>query len=82
MPPRLSGLAAAALLTGMFLVMLGSSWQDALTMDEPLHITAGYTYLRFRDARLNPQHPPSSSCSRPSRSCHCRSPSPSRTPPG
>jgi Dolichyl-phosphate-mannose-protein mannosyltransferase len=58
MPPRLSGLAAVALLMGMFLVMLGSSWDDALTMDEPLHITAGYTYLRFRDARLNPEHPP------------------------
>jgi Dolichyl-phosphate-mannose-protein mannosyltransferase len=58
MPPRLSGLAAVGLLTGMFLVMLGSSGKDALTMDEPLHITAGYTYLRFRDARLNPEHPP------------------------
>jgi 4-amino-4-deoxy-L-arabinose transferase-like glycosyltransferase len=56
--PKLSGLAAASLLGTMSLVMLGSAWEDALTMDEPIHLTAGYTYLRFRDARLNPEHPP------------------------
>jgi hypothetical protein len=42
----------------MSLVMLGSVREDALTTDEPIHLTAGYTYLRFRDARLNPEHPP------------------------
>jgi 4-amino-4-deoxy-L-arabinose transferase-like glycosyltransferase len=55
---RWSGLAAAGLLGAMFLVMLGSAREDALTMDEPLHLTAGYAYLRFQDARLNPEHPP------------------------
>jgi 4-amino-4-deoxy-L-arabinose transferase-like glycosyltransferase len=39
-------------------MMLGSSREDALTFDEPAHITAGYSYLRFQDARLNPEHPP------------------------
>lgn len=55
---RWSRLAAAGLLGAMFLVMLGSAREDALTMDEPIHLTAGYAYLRFQDARLNPEHPP------------------------
>jgi 4-amino-4-deoxy-L-arabinose transferase-like glycosyltransferase len=55
---RLVGLAATALLVAMLLMLLGSAQEDALTMDEPTHITAGYTYLRFRNARLNPEHPP------------------------
>jgi hypothetical protein len=42
----------------MFLLLLGSTWEDSLTVDEHPHITAGYTYLRLRDARLNPEHPP------------------------
>ena len=28
------------------------------TYDEPLHLTAGYTYLARGDYRVNPQHPP------------------------
>jgi 4-amino-4-deoxy-L-arabinose transferase-like glycosyltransferase len=51
-------LAVFSLLTAMLLLMLGSSREDALTYDEPAHITAGYSYLRFQDARLNPEHPP------------------------
>jgi hypothetical protein len=54
----LSGLAAGVLLGTMLLVMRYSVQDDALTMDEPIHITAGYTALRFRTARLNPEHPP------------------------
>jgi hypothetical protein len=27
-------------------------------MDDGVHTTAGYTALRFRNARLNPEHPP------------------------
>jgi hypothetical protein len=42
----------------MLLLMLGSSREDALTYDEPAHIAAGYSYLRFQDARLHPEHPP------------------------
>ena len=28
------------------------------TFDEPHHLAAGYTYLRYGDYRLNPEHPP------------------------
>jgi 4-amino-4-deoxy-L-arabinose transferase-like glycosyltransferase len=51
-------LAAGFLLAAMLFLMLRSVQEDALTMDEPTHITAGYTALRWRNARLNPEHPP------------------------
>jgi 4-amino-4-deoxy-L-arabinose transferase-like glycosyltransferase len=50
--------AATSLLATMFLLMIGSAWEDSLTFDEPAHITAGYAYVKFRDARLNYEHPP------------------------
>src|SRR5437588_2417074 len=28
------------------------------TTDEPVHLTAGYSYWQTRDFRLNPEHPP------------------------
>lgn len=31
---------------------------DSFTIDEPYHITAGATYLRWHDYRINPEHPP------------------------
>jgi len=31
---------------------------DSLTYDEDAHIPAGYSYLKERDMRLNPEHPP------------------------
>jgi hypothetical protein len=61
LPRRLSGLGipfVCLLLMTMLLLLLGSVQEDALTSDEPAHITAGYASLRFRDARLNPEHPP------------------------
>jgi hypothetical protein len=36
--PQLSGLVACCLLGAMGLIMLGSAWEDALTMDEPIHL--------------------------------------------
>jgi hypothetical protein len=57
-PRQLLWLAAAVLLGGMVLLLLGSVREDSLTADEPAHITAGYAYLRFRDGRFNPEHPP------------------------
>ena len=48
----------AALLAVMFALMLGSSLGDSLTTDEDAHIPAGYSYVRFLDYRLNPEHPP------------------------
>src|SRR6266545_4002328 len=56
--PLLVWLVATSLLTVMLLLMLGSSWEDSLTFDEPAHIAAGYAYLKFGDARLNYEHPP------------------------
>jgi 4-amino-4-deoxy-L-arabinose transferase-like glycosyltransferase len=52
------GPAIVVLLVAMFLLMRGSSREDALTMDEPFHITAGYAALRLQTARLNPAPPP------------------------
>ena len=48
----------AALLAVMFALMLGSSLGDSLTTDEDAHIPAGYSYVRYLDFRLNPEHPP------------------------
>jgi tetratricopeptide (TPR) repeat protein len=31
---------------------------DGFTMDEPYHITAGVSYVRYADFRINPEHPP------------------------
>lgn len=49
---------AAGLLVFMFLVMVGSTWNDSATFDEVAHIDAGYSYLKYQDGRLNPEHPP------------------------
>ena len=50
--------AATFLLAVMLLLMLASTQGDSLTFDEPAHIAAGYAYVRYRDARLNHEHPP------------------------
>lgn len=39
-------------------LMLFSSSQESAIMDELAHIPAGYSYVRFFDYRLNPEHPP------------------------
>src|SRR5204863_4928174 len=31
---------------------------DGFTIDEAYHITAGVSYVKLRDFRLNPEHPP------------------------
>ncbi len=41
-----------------FLLMLGPAKQDSAIMDELAHIPAGYSYIKFFDYRLNPEHPP------------------------
>ncbi|MBI3573327.1 MAG: glycosyltransferase family 39 protein [Candidatus Kerfeldbacteria bacterium] len=45
------------LLTGTCLQCIGA-WQDSQTSDEAVHLSAGYSYLRTGDFRLNPEHPP------------------------
>lgn len=49
---------AAALLILMAILMFSSVWNDSATMDELAHIPSGYSYLKFQDMRLNPEHPP------------------------
>ncbi len=49
---------ALAILSIMGLVAIFSVRYDAVTTDESPHITAGYSYLKFQDMRLNPEHPP------------------------
>lgn len=48
----------AALLLFAVLHTLWSTSLDSFTIDEPYHITAGATYLRWHDYRINPEHPP------------------------
>ncbi len=55
---KTSTLLALSLLLIMGAVALTSILEDSVTMDESPHITAGYSYLKFRDMRLNPEHPP------------------------
>ena len=57
MSPR--GILTAALLSLVaFLLILGSSWNDSPCFDEPEHITAGFTYVRYGIFFINPFHPP------------------------
>lgn len=39
-------------------LMLNSSGKESAIMDELAHIPAGYSYIKFFDFRLNPEHPP------------------------
>ena len=39
-------------------LMVGSSRHESATMDELAHIPAGYSYVKYLDYRLNPEHPP------------------------
>src|ERR1700682_1959120 len=45
--------AAAALLIVFWLVMLASLRGTSQTLDEGVHVTAGYTFWRYNDYRLN-----------------------------
>ena len=42
----------------MFTVSVINAWSDSAIFDETAHIPAGYTYMRYLDMRLNPEHPP------------------------
>ena len=53
-----TNLAAGILLLAMFLMMISSARNDALTFDELAHIPAGFGYLTQQDYRLNAEHPP------------------------
>lgn len=42
----------------MLRALLSAAAGDSVTTDEVPHIAAGYSYVAFRDYRLNPEHPP------------------------
>ena len=48
----------AAILTIMLAISIGTTLSDSAIMDEVAHIPAGYTYVKYHDYRLNPEHPP------------------------
>jgi len=48
----------AILISVMVLISFFSVLDDAAIMDEVAHIPAGYSYLKYQDYRLNPEHPP------------------------
>ena len=49
---------AALLLVGMFTLSFFTMKNDSAIIDEVAHIPAGYSYLKYGDYRLNPEHPP------------------------
>ncbi|NEA21057.1 glycosyltransferase family 39 protein, partial [Actinomadura bangladeshensis] len=48
----------AALLAQMAFAMLATAVAQSPTIDEPVYIGTGVTYLREHDLRYNPEHPP------------------------
>ncbi|TXG99830.1 MAG: glycosyltransferase family 39 protein [Candidatus Moraniibacteriota bacterium] len=52
--PKLFALMAAT----FFVLSVMVSYQESTTMDEKAHIPAGYSYVRYQDMRINPEHPP------------------------
>jgi hypothetical protein len=46
------------LLSIMAIMLIQAAKDDAAIVDESPHITAGYSYLKFFDAHINPEHPP------------------------
>lgn len=55
---KLTNILACALLGIMLILAIASIWNDTATFDESAHIVAGYSYLRYKDMRINPEHPP------------------------
>lgn len=51
-------LIVAGILLLMFVVSLSVSMQESNTFDEKAIIPAAYSYVRYGDMRLNPEHPP------------------------
>ncbi|MCX6765576.1 MAG: glycosyltransferase family 39 protein [Candidatus Moranbacteria bacterium] len=47
-----------AILGWFFAVSLIVFSQESTTMDEQAHIPSAYTYVKYNDMRLNPEHPP------------------------
>ena len=60
--PKPTALKATAIVVGLltfFVVLsLGAARQKSPTFDETLHLFAGYSYLKWGDFGINPEHPP------------------------
>ena len=50
--------AVVIILSVFFIVSLTVSSQESTTFDEMSHIPSAYSYVRYGDMRLNPEHPP------------------------
>ena len=48
----------AVILAIILIVSVSVSLGDAAIMDEVAHIPSGYSYVKYQDFRLNPEHPP------------------------
>ena len=48
----------AGILAIILVVSVSVSLGDAAIMDEVAHIPSGYSYVKYHDYRLNPEHPP------------------------
>jgi len=55
---KYSSAIVALILIAFFAVSLVVSSQESTTMDEKAHIPAAYSYVKYNDMRLNPEHPP------------------------
>ncbi len=58
MPNKTTFAIAFLLIAIMFVISVTTIFSDALTFDELAHIPAGYSYLKYQDYRINPEHPP------------------------
>ncbi len=58
-PPRLRLASAFVVFVLVFgWLTITSSRQQSPTFDEPIHLMGGYSYLKWNDYRINPEHPP------------------------
>lgn len=55
---RLAPQLLALMMVAFFALSILISYQESTTMDEKAHIPAGYSYVKYQDMRINPEHPP------------------------
>ncbi|MDP2838110.1 MAG: glycosyltransferase family 39 protein [Candidatus Moranbacteria bacterium] len=53
-----AALLVTLILSFHFILSLVVSTQESMTFDEKAHIPAAYSYVRYADMRINPEHPP------------------------
>src|SRR5919106_1585546 len=52
-------IAGVSLLLVLFVTLsLSATLEKSPTADEGFHLVAGYSYLKWKDFRINPEHPP------------------------